>query len=134
MKQVKLGPLDASGSDIPGTTPGPGQGQERDARLDGEVARVTPRVDLPDVAEHPDVEGVDAAIAEGRDDLAILVRERQARATMTTVPAMPAVVACATCGGVGWVPRSPIDPNGGQLGILGYAVCPGCGGERVSER
>ena len=133
---MKLGPLDASGSDIPGTTPGPGQGQERDARLDGEVARVTPRVDLPDVAEHPDVEGVDAAIAEGRDDLAILVRERQACATMTTVPAMPAVVACATCGGVGWVPSlgGGSGLGFGGPGVLGYAVCPGCGGERVSGR
>jgi len=125
-------PLDGSTS-APALHPdlGPGAGQGRDAALDGEVARVTAVVDLPAVAEHPATEDVDAAIAQGRDDLAVLVRERQARATMTTVPSMPAVSACATCGGAGWIPRPAIDP---QLGILGYDVCPGCGGTKESER
>ena len=108
--------LDASGSDALGTTPGPGQGQARDARLDGEVALVTHQLDPVDET----VGSISAAQAVD-DVAAMMADQRQARAS-----AAP----CATCGGSGWIP----DPMRGRFDLLGSVVCPGCGGMRASSR
>ena len=107
---------------------GENMGTARDAALDA-AAREGMAAPLPDYEAPPDLVGVDEAIEVGRAQMAA---EREQRARMMTAPSLPAVrPACATCGGAGWIPRPAIDP---QLGILGYDVCPGCGGTKESER
>ena len=93
---------------------GPGQGQARDDALDA-AAREGMAPAIADYVPPPALADVDAAIAEGRAVVASSTR-------------------CLTCSGSGWVPRGACDLAAGHIALIGYGVCPGCGGTRESER